>query len=393
MALSGSKVASNDGADIPPHHKAFVGQLKTFELPSAVGTDQKSVALGKALIDTWRKDGILQIKMTQEQGDLLRQTYEVSKAFFKLPHAVKAKHVDDQSYAGYIASGEEVTDGIADYSEIFTVFKDLPASDPRVQDKWPCHGPCPWPSPEYEDLMKQLMSLLGDSGEKLLKLVGLGLGLKDPDTLLHLTKDGWHHMRVLRFPQVDKTNGRGKVGRGIGSHTDYGLLVIASQTNVGGLFVRPTVPGEDSIHNWEKSAAGLHEDDEKWMFVPPVENTLTVFPGKHFTFPSHGLIKLICDTGDMMQFITSGYLPSTPHKVGLNTRERFAFAYFHEPNFSANIRPLPEVQESIHYGTHITNMCLRNYPDRITTKRLEEEHRMQVLAGLRSMAKQAQYVS
>jgi isopenicillin N synthase-like dioxygenase len=90
-----------------------------------------------------------------------------------------------------------------------------------------------------------------------------------------------------------------------------------------------------------------------------------------------------------MQFITSGYLPSTPHKVGLNTRERHAFAYFHEPNFSAILRPLPELQESIYYGTHITNMCLRNYPDRVTTKRIENENRLPILADLRNMAKQS----
>ena len=110
------------------------------------------------------------------------------------------------------------------------------------------------------------------------KLGGLGLGLKDPDALFNLTEDGWHHMRILRFPHVDKTNGKGKQGRGIGSHTDYGLLVIAGQDDVGGLFIRPKIQGE-SIKNWETSAAGLNEHDDKWLFVPPVPNTLTVFPG------------------------------------------------------------------------------------------------------------------
>jgi hypothetical protein len=39
---------------------------------------------------------------------------------------------------------------------------------------------------------------------------------------------------MFRFPQTTKTNGKGKDGRGIGSHTDYGLLVIAAQDDVGG---------------------------------------------------------------------------------------------------------------------------------------------------------------
>lgn len=85
-----------------------------------------------------------------------------------------------------------------------------------------------------------------------------------------------------RFPATDKTNGKGKAGRGIGSHTDYGLLVIAAQDDVGGLFIRPPYEGE-SYANWEKSAAGMKEEDEGWVYVPPVPGVFTVFPGKMST--------------------------------------------------------------------------------------------------------------
>lgn len=88
-----------------------------------------------------------------------------------------------------------------------------------------------------------------------------------------------------------------------------------------------------------------------------------------------------------MQFITNNYLPSTPHKVGLNVRERFAFAYFHEPSFSSVLRQLPQYGQStdeIHYGTHFTNMFMRNYPERITAKRMLAENRMDLLQSLKS---------
>jgi isopenicillin N synthase-like dioxygenase len=264
---------------MPPHHKATIGQLQTFDLPREVDVTAENRALGKAMIKAWRRDGILQIKMTPAQGNMLRRCFRTSKDFFKLPAGEKARHVDDQSFAGYIASGEELTDGIADYSEIFTVTKDLPTSDARVQNKWPCHGPCPWPNESYKGLMNELMALLGESGEKILRLTALGLGLANADALTNMTDDGWHHMRVLRFPEVDKTNGKGKTGRGIGSHTDYGLLVIAGQDDVGGLFVRPKIEGE-SIKNWQSSAAGFNENDDNWVYVPPVDDVLTVFPGK-----------------------------------------------------------------------------------------------------------------
>lgn len=89
-----------------------------------------------------------------------------------------------------------------------------------------------------------------------------------------------------RFPQADKVNGKGKAGRGIGSHTDYGLLVIAGQDDVGGLFIRPPTLGEE-IKNWEKSAAGLNEDDDKWHYIMPADGVLTVFPGLSLPFSSH----------------------------------------------------------------------------------------------------------
>lgn len=274
-----TRALATAASKMPPYHKATVGNLETFVLPQTVEDNDHCRAIAKAMIEAWQKTGIFQIQMTTDQQDMLRECFKTSKEYFQLPFEDKAKFVNDQSFAGYIASGEELTDGIADYSEIFTVTKDLPESDPRVQKHWPCHGPCPWPNQTYKTKMNQLMDLLGDSGKKLLKLTALGLGLKDPDTFLKLTDDGWHHMRILRFPQVDRTNGKGKKGRGIGSHTDYGLLVIAGQDDVGGLFIRPKVEGENT-KNWESSAAGLNEDDEKWLFVPPVENTLTVFPGK-----------------------------------------------------------------------------------------------------------------
>lgn len=90
----------------------------------------------------------------------------------------------------------------------------------------------------------------------------------------------------------------------------------------------------------------------------------------------------------MLQYMTNGVLQSTPHKVGLNTRERFAFAYFHEPNFRSVVKPLPgyhggqEPVEGIHYGTHFANMCIRNYPDRATTRRLVAEGRYRMLSSV-----------
>ncbi|KAF5021802.1 hypothetical protein F66182_6177 [Fusarium sp. NRRL 66182] len=263
---------------IPPGYKAKVGKLETFELPEKVSGSDEDKKLGKALVEAWQRDGILQIVMKPEQQDLFKGANEASKRFFRKPPEQKAACIDSQTYSGYIASGEEMTDGIADYSEIFTVTKDLELDDPRVVAKWPCHGRCPWPDYEMQNPMDKYMNSLGNSGEIILQLTELGLGVPQ-GALTQYTRDGWHHMRILRFPATHNTNGKGQDGRGIGSHTDYGLLVLAAADDVGALLVRPPKINENYA-NWTKSTAGFKEDDDGWLFVPPSENVFTVFPGK-----------------------------------------------------------------------------------------------------------------
>lgn len=139
--------------------------------------------------------------MNHAQQAIYEQAQRASKQFFAKLHVEKAVCVDSQSYAGYIASGEELTDGIADYSEIFTVTKDLPLEDPRVVAGWPCHGSCPWPDAAFRDPIKSYMDYLGECGETLLRLVEYGLEVPE-GALTNLTEDGWHHLRVLRCVAV-----------------------------------------------------------------------------------------------------------------------------------------------------------------------------------------------
>jgi isopenicillin N synthase-like dioxygenase len=342
-------------------------ELQTFQLPRTVEGSDADRLLGRALIAAWQGDGIFQIQATPEQDAVTGRALDASRAFVSRPLKEKAQHVSDVTYSGYVASGEEETAGEKDGSEIFTVCPDIPDDDPRVIDKWPCHGPAPWPSDQYAMAMKDYMAVVGDIGHRLLQLTALGLGLDDMEHFTRLTEDGWHHMRVLRFPPADATS-----ERGIGSHTDYGLLVIAVQDDVGGLYIRPPVPGEARGRNWlpEESMAGRYENEDPWTFVTPAPSVFTVFPG------------------DIMQFITGGTLLSTPHKVRLADRERFTMAYFHEPSFQAVARPLDalDADEFIHYGTHFTNMFMRCYPERSTTARIEQEDRLVVLERLRKEA-------
>lgn len=338
-----------------------MGELATFRVPRRIAGTRADGLLGGAMVRAWQRDGIFQVAADAGQEDRTRAALAASRRFFARPAAEKASYVNDTSYSGYIASGEEVTAGRPDASEIFTITPDI---RPGAADGLPCHGPVPWPGPDYRAAMEAYLEGVGDLGGRLLRLVALGLGLGPAgiDRLAGLTRDGWHHMRVLRFPAAART-----AERGIGAHTDYGLLVIAAQDEVGGLFVRPPVPGESRPRNWlpGESTAGFAEDRPGWTFVRPVPGVLTVFPG------------------DILQFLTGGALLSTPHKVRLADRERHALAYFHEPRFGARIRPLDAGDAVIHYGEHFTRMFMRCYPQRATTRRIEAEGLLRSLAAAR----------
>ncbi|WP_117210048.1 isopenicillin N synthase family dioxygenase [Allorhizocola rhizosphaerae] len=305
--------------------------MRTFHLPTTVTGSH--VSLAQEMMAAWQADGIFQIATDPVQDRITQEAFAESRRFFHLPDEIKAACVSDLSYSGYAAPGEEITAGERDRSEIFTICKDVSLGDPRVEQRWPCHGPVPWPSLAYQQRMQEFMDNLGRMGEKLLRLTALGLGLGEIDALTRLTEDGWHYLRALRYPRLSE-----HTTRGLGTHTDYGLLVMVAQDGIGGLHVR----------------------NETWAYVKPEPGVLAVFPG------------------DMLQFLTDGRLRATPHRVKLNTRERFSMAYFHEPNFNTVVRPL-HGDGAIHYGTHFTKMFMRSFPDHPTTRQI----RLDVLEELR----------
>lgn len=102
----------------------------------------------------------------------------------------------------------------------------------------------------------------------------------------------------------------------------------------------------------------------------------------------------------MLQLLTNDLLMSTPHKVALNTTDRFAFAYFQEPNFNAVVEPHPELKDievapavggvkekgKVHYGSHFTEKFMNNYSERITAKRIREIGSLEILKKLREEA-------
>lgn len=198
LPMARNSIQPTHKTTMPPGFSAAVAQLETFVLPERLSGSLSDRAMAKAMVRAWRRHGILQIAMSPSQQQIYAQANAASRDFFKATPLQKQACVNECSYAGYVASGEEITAGIADYSEIFTVTKDLHPGDPRVLEKWPCHGPCPWLDKRMKSPMLNYMADMGSSGDKVLQLIELGLDVPQ-GSLTKYTDDGWHHMRVLRY--------------------------------------------------------------------------------------------------------------------------------------------------------------------------------------------------
>jgi isopenicillin N synthase-like dioxygenase len=93
----------------------------------------------------------------------------------------------------------------------------------------------------------------------------------------------------------------------VGEHTDYGLLTILHQDDLGGLEV----------------AVGSGER-RRWVEVAPV-------PGG-----------LVCNLGDMLEKATGGVYRSTPHRVRNRAdRPRLSMPCFVDPGWEVRVEPVP----------------------------------------------------
>ncbi|CAM3976385.1 isopenicillin N synthase family oxygenase [Kibdelosporangium persicum] len=280
-----------------------MADVGTFGLPEHVGGSESDVRLAGELITAWRTDGMARISCDRWQARKVRDAVEASGGVFRQPAHLKSRCVSDLTYAGYSAAGAV---------ETFAIFPDVPREDVRVGAHWPGHGPVPWPSMEYRRTMRLFTDELGRIGEKLMRLVSIGLELPDFETLPALTEDGWHHMFVQRFPS--------------GTHelSSHGLLMITVE-----------------------------------------DGTLTATPG------------------ELMEFLTGGRLRTTSLEALVHTDNELVMTYFHEPAFDAGLRPvLDPAHDYVHYGTYLTDVFMRRYPQRVTTQRIKAEDRLSVLATL-----------
>jgi polar amino acid transport system ATP-binding protein len=235
---------------------------------------------------------------------LVQRLEDLSHRFFELPEATKMQWrmaLGGRAWRGFFPLGGELTSGRPDWKEGLYLGTELPATHSLVQAKTPVHGPNLFPDiPGFREAILDYMAAVTQLGHRLMEGIALSLGLQASYFAERYTADPLILFRLFNYPTQPVPEGL-DVQWGVGEHTDYGLLTILHQDNVGGLAVH--TPGG-------------------WIDAPPIAGSF------------------VCNIGDMLDRMTGGLYKSTPHRVKRNTsgRDRLSFPLFFDPNFEARVQ-------------------------------------------------------
>lgn len=283
-------------------------RIPTIDLSLAGSSAQADERLARELDQACSEFGFFYLVGHGIDAAVIDSLLALSRRFFALSDAEKSRiHMSKggRAWRGYFRVGDELTSGIPDLKEGIYFGTELGDDDVRVQRKWPLHGRNQFPSiAGFDSALLTYMDQVTNVGQRLLALLGRGLGLDQNFFLDNYTRDPTVLFRIFNYPS--RSAGASDDSRwGVGAHTDYGLLTLLKQDSMGGLEVR---------------------HGNRWLDVPDVPNAF------------------VCNIGDMLERLTRGRYLSALHRAN-NTavRDRVSMVLFLDPNFEAKLQPIESV--------------------------------------------------
>ena len=276
---------------------------------SALVTDssrQASQAVADHIRNACRAHGFFYVAGHGVDIALMQRLNTLSRQFFSLDEKEKMRWqmaLGGRAWRGYFPLGGELTSGRPDWKEGLYLGTELADDHPLVQAGTPVHGRNLFPDiPGLRQTILQYMEAVTALGHALMRGIALSLALPADYFERRYTADPLILFRIFNYPTQDVPKDM-DVQWGVGEHTDYGLLTILLQDQIGGLQVK--TPGG-------------------WVDATPVPGTF------------------ICNIGDMLERMTGGWYRSTAHRVVRNTSgsDRLSFPLFFDPNYFAQVQPI-----------------------------------------------------
>ncbi len=246
-----------------------------------------------------RDVGFLYIRNHGIDAELIARAHRMGLAFFRQKDEIKQDVSISRDHRGYLRQGASKMDddAIADLKESFVWGHDFPVS----QRNRPLQGVNRWPAsmPALRPLLERYLTSASDVARHVLRGCALGLGLS-ADAFLQTTSRPLSRASLTYYPPQPDTLGPEVFG--VSPHTDFGVLTVLCQDEVGGLHVQ--------------------DYEGEWIAAPPVPGTLVV------------------NVGDLLERWSNGKLRSTPHRViNRSGRERLSIVVAFDPDFDTLIDP------------------------------------------------------
>ncbi len=258
---------------------------------------------------------------------LTRELFTDAKAFFARPtHEKLAISFRKSECRGYQPLGENVTQNSPDQHEALDFY-----SESELARGYTHYGRNRWPErpASFKHNVERYWGYMHALGQRLVGLVERGLGLRASE-LGQYFSDPYFCTRVIHYP--GHTRGKHGAELGCGEHQDYGFLTLLQADDL--LYERPgslQVRGADGVWSTVQAAPGA----------------------------------LVCNIGDMLSRWTGGLYRATPHRVMLPSESRVSVAYFHEPDYTAVVRPLfgdsRERAGGVMFGDHLYSKTSSNF--------------------------------
>ena len=267
--------------------------------PLRDGSDPMGVA--RALNEASQEVGFLYVSNHGVAEDLLSATREAAFSFFHRSSEAKRQVAVSDKHRGFLGQGGAKMQAGAkpDLKESFIFgYEDDNGVTPEDH---PLRGANRWPSdlPALRDQARGFFAAAHDVAHHLMRGFALGLDLPE-DVFLKTTKAPLSRASFVYYPAQDADLGMDQFG--VGPHTDFGVLTVLSQDDVGGLQVQDL--------------------DGHWVTAPPIPGTLVI------------------NVGDLLARWTNNAYRSTPHRVvNSSGQERLSLVLAYDPEPDTAIDP------------------------------------------------------
>lgn len=242
------------------------------------------------------QSGFMQITNLGITQTMIDEIFDLSKWFFSRSDDEKAvsAYTDAAENFGYQGLGIEHLDPSqpADIKQTFTM-RDLQRHDPNDRR---------WPSALFRDEMTSFYNACLEGAYRIQRVFSVALDVEAEFFVRHHQGENVS-LRLLYYPSSGiNTVKEGQLGAG--AHTDYGMITLLFQKDIGGLEVL--------------------DADDSWLQVAPLNDAIVI------------------NTGDLMERWTNGKFRSTLHRVQPKTglEDRYSIAIFVDPDTQTPVKVL-----------------------------------------------------